>query len=496
LKLRGIILCLFSLFSAVSALAQHDYYISGTVYDSTQGSPVTKKSVFVKVLGVVNYEKTVVTNSAGEFFDTIPSSITSGVLRVSIKNCHSLLTRYEEQINSGSHTFHYAFDYCPQGCSGEIVHVGGGKGPSSINLTCIPEGTAPFSFQWYFNGNINTTHNKSVFHYPEVTDRLNACVTVSDAKHCKDSICKKIDYGDLQYVIGELTGVVTLNDGSYTDYRLALYRENAQGTVELYADDSILGSPGKYQFHNVPGGAYYLRAEILPYMTEYIDFMPTYLGDSLLWFQSTALIINGVVQGKDFRFKPKSIVALGSGVITGLIDVPVAALEYEGHPIVLFDEHHTPVEIAYSEVDGSFEFKNLPDGRYLIYPDVPGYSTIPQDIEVLQNETSVLAPFVLTETHVRAADETSVISHEKIDIQAFPNPFFDVLYVDNQQGEKKIEKISVFDPMFRSIYSSRVNEDGKVRTEICTESWESGTYIVQVYLHGQQLPVAKLFVKR
>jgi len=197
-------------------------------------------------------------------------------------------------------------------------------------------------------------------------------------------ISQEIKDGDDDKVENSVSGNVFMGDNLLEGGRVFLIRNSK--TLSSTASNSEVFNGG-FRFENIDFDNYSLY--VIPSQSYdffyFPKYLPTYLGDVCNWENA---IINDESrasnQNFDIHLSKYSEPFYGHGKISGKIKYGKL---YDGNKVIpisilLLNSEKVPMDFRIAnEVDGSFLFENLPDGKYYIHPEIPGFVT--SDFEII-----------------------------------------------------------------------------------------------------------------
>ncbi|TAK34080.1 MAG: T9SS type A sorting domain-containing protein [Saprospiraceae bacterium] len=218
---------IFFLGLSLSLTAQsYNVNVSGTVTDSN-GQPVGGVGITILIAqnpgGGFFYNNFLQTAPDGSYSDQIevPNSSSQGLLTVEMVDCDSsLVSRNFGFFPGNTNNFTADFDWCATVVSNPCdvaIEVDNLPGTTSLVLTAVPAGTAPFTFYW---NNAGGTNDPSI----TVNQSGTYCVAVWDTTGCSATAC------------------VTVQIGGSNDCAVYIFLDStAAGGLSLFADAS--GTP-------------------------------------------------------------------------------------------------------------------------------------------------------------------------------------------------------------------------------------------------------------
>lgn len=159
-------------------------------------------------------------------------------------------------------------------------------------------------------------------------------------------------------------------------------------------DTAFVTESGAYAFYAVLQGTYILKADLKPTSSLYEEFLPTYSGNTLLWENSVPVEVNQPVGGADIMLVAKPVLTAGSGNIRGAVqwdDGMKNGLNagINGVTVYLFSTQNVLIQAAYTDNDGTFAFSGIPDGDYVLRPEITGLPVTPYALTIGENSVTV-----------------------------------------------------------------------------------------------------------
>ena len=305
-----------------------------------------------------------------------------------------------------------------------------------------------------------------------------------------DSAYDSAIFLDEQNAYSNLSGALTVNG------------QPASGTIEIFnfIGDTLLAQPiqilsvsnGTYNADSLETGMYHIR--FTPDAVVFPGVAPLYYTSGDTW--STASVIGIPCFFNSGNINSTTLTPLsGDGVIGGTITIDTNFLHaptvpFENALIKLVNSADETVAFTYSDVNGSYQFNNVPIGVYTIKIDVP---YIPQltdhQITISGNQTVSGANFEIMTSGIFAQGDL-VLNVEETDnqfVSCYPNPAKNVLTISNTLTEDIT--ISIYSLNGR-LMSTSVNHPGKTQIDISQLS--SGVYILKSETHHFTQRVVKL----
>ena len=250
----------------------------------------------------------------------------------------------------------------------------GQNAPANPEVEFAASGTGNFiQFVWDFgDGEIVTLEDDpyTVHTFPDVGE-YEVCLTATTADGCSATSCQIV------YISGglptefDICGYATISDaaipfGTEPAIVYLIEMDGIAGTLTA-VDSLITPNTGEFCFYGLDlGKIYFLKAALLPDSPNYIDFLPTYFGDALYWYEATPIV-------PEFPTYVAVITLIagdnpgGPGFVGGLITEGAGKAEGgTGIPnveVILLNESGEPVAYTYTDEEGNYTFNNIAYGK-------------------------------------------------------------------------------------------------------------------------------------
>ena len=226
--------------------------------------------------------------------------------------------------------------------------------------------------------------------------------------------------------------------------------------VPVYSSYHPLGETSHYIFNEFPEGYITIRAN--PDTTEYPDYLPTYLGNTVVYSEAASFYLDKDTSGVDIYLVHKPSVTYG----TSMIDGSLVISQGQGKGTIRAEEGKntevgTPLQDVWvyllnnkgkitgydvTDLQGKFHFDSIPSGHYNFYADYRGWpmDVLNDSIRIDEENHCYFISAIAVDTiiTVTISDITLVNDHKTGHrIAVFPNPVKgNMLYVrfDNMSG--------------------------------------------------------------
>jgi PKD repeat protein len=358
-------------------------------------------------------------------------------------------------------------------------------------------GLAPYSYLWDF-GDGNTGSGQSPTHTYAANGVYGACVTMFDSSGCVAVYCDTIVIGN-GGSFGTLSGVVIADSlfPALAEVQLIAY-DSSTSSFSLIAVTTTV--QGTFNFTNVPSGDYLLRAKLLPADPNYANYLPTYYDQTLYWNTATTITVNPNI----FQFIVHPLVqgsnsgntSVGQNFIGGTVTLSIwrGGGPAPDVPVFIMEQDMTPFGYTYTDVNGDYDFSNLPDGVYYIYVEHTGLLTTPIQVTV-NNGTPVIdnVDFEIDDYYVAFTDTEKLNSIEQLNI--FPNPVQNQLNVRMTLTQNMDVNVSVMNATGQMLRQSQHQmASGQNDVVVPTSDLPAGVYMLR--LETNEGVVTEKFVKQ
>ncbi|MDX2285138.1 MAG: PKD domain-containing protein [Bacteroidia bacterium] len=241
---------------------------------------------------------------------------------------------------------------------------------TNLSATANPATTV---YYWYFSDSTISTDANPVHQFVG-TGPWSACLIVSDTSNgCTAADCAVLD---LNSQLLTISGAVVYDSLSQFI--------SPMGTAYLIKYDSLAGTLSMvdstdfflyYSFDNVVPGDYLVKAVLSPQDPFYANYMPTYLGDVLFWYEATGVVVtNAHVTVPFIQLIPGNNPG-GPGFIGGLVGQGANKTGNTGIgnvSVMLMHQSGEAAAYTFTHNDGTYSFDNLAYGTYTLHVEMAG----------------------------------------------------------------------------------------------------------------------------
>ena len=354
------------------------------------------------------------------------------------------------------------------------------------------------SWFWEF-GDGTTSTDENPIHTYGVLGTYNVCLTIealqTEIDTCVSTQCLEIVVEEAQ---------VTYNLGGNTfagiyqlDHEFAYVYKSEDGIItNIYSQ--IVDSLGYYLFYPFLAGNYYIKVEPSPNSSFSGEYLPTYYGDAIHWEDAEMINLNQNIFTADIHLIEMALSSSGTGGMNGHIvyetngmsNVPANDIQ-----IMLANQDGEYVGIKYSNIAGSFEFENLPNGTYTLYAEVMGKSIVPNNFSI-SDENPVVTDILMVINETNIVFGVEDIQSKYIDkiSDIFPNPVNSSLKIGIVLKEPSQVDFNIFNLTGQIMSSKTVDLFQSETIELKTKDLKQGMYFLEI-ITEDQIKLSKRFIK-
>lgn len=291
------------------------------------------------------------------------------------------------------------------------------------------------------NGKKMLPSNDSFF-YSNIYDSAGifpVTLTLISSAGCRDSITKVVGVGPKYKLSGQI-----MAGGSWASFAgINIYAfEPSTGMLTHYAYTSATDS-GRYEIE-LPQGYYLVQADFLFSQTNGF-YLPTYYKNKLNWDVADVITLTSNRSGIDIDLIEFVTPNSGGGNIKGNV-VFGAGNSNQNGPVLpgtpadkmllyLLSEEGNPVLYTHTRVDGTFEFNQLPMGKYKVWAEMAGKVTTPALVTLGANNTDASGIVIVVGKNTITTSIVERVQESTFEASVYPNPVNDVLYIDTDKND-------------------------------------------------------------
>ena len=362
-------------------------------------------------------------------------------------------------------------------CDGIIEVIDRG---SDTLLVAQVKGEGAYRFKW------STGETTDTILYPggEV------CFYVQFEEGCEIKRCINLDNKNVDkfLIIGNLMDPVT--DQIIFPRHLEVFSVNEDSTVGTVGYDYEIADNGKFVIYLRQGGNYIVKAYAR-------DYIPTYYYSSATWQRAETIHVGETTDAPLYNINMIPVDSNnGQGKVGGKVssdgktnvDGGFPTRSEEGIPdiqILITDMEGIPLRVAYSDEGGDFIMDNLPFGKYLIHTEIAGIVSEIIEVELSQDNPSIINLELIVPDYLESADQTSSVDELSLinDLKVYPNPLVDLLNIEfNADGISGKGELSIIDVNGKKFHNEIVSirEGHNLLSFSIRSQLPSGIYMVVV----------------
>ncbi len=340
-------------------------------------------------------------------------------------------------------------------------------------------GIPPYNYSWYNGvGTAQTATGLCENNYTVTIEDANGCL-INDNATITDPLPN-----------GSIAGTVNFQGSPIDMGSIELIKKDGSTPADLTLIDSYsIFTGGVFEFHNLESGMYILKAYG---DTTLYSCAPTYADGTIQWDLANEWDITSSCSNDSIVLEISLIeipVNSGTGAINGrLIENDGSMInKAPGDPIPDIDitVEQSPggaiMGATTTDFNGDFSFDNLPDGSYIVYADMHGYTmdisgTI--DLSGGSNNINLVICSDDTTYQIGMCDEPTSISQNINDeeISIYPNPAKEVLNILTTQNETF--NLSITDIAGKVVLNKKLIAQ---YNQIDVAEFVTGIYFVRIY---------------
>lgn len=282
----------------------------------------------------------------------------------------------------------------------------------------------------------------------------------------------------------------TMQSYPILSYKVWLIQYN-QGSTSLSAVDSqtitTITNSGlaHFSFVGKPAGDYLVKAkELSNYQLNNGNYMvPTYHYSSIYWSSAQTVAYNTITNTVvPIMMLSANAPSTGPGFIAGNVyqganrtATPTAVGDpVEGMNVFLKDAAGQVIKFTTTDALGYFQFADLPNGSYTVFPEEMGLITLPGSVQIAAGNTS-FPSLIFDKNSTEVKYRTTGIHSITVDVATiYPNPIKNTLYI--QWKEKPADcRVQILNLLGQELITME-----SAVSEINLKSMPSGTYLLRI----------------
>lgn len=282
-----------------------------------------------------------------------------------------------------------------------------------------------------------------------------------------------------------------------TLFCLSLYKK--EGDKWLIKNPDVFQRFEDMSFYLMEAGEWIFN--VIP-ASDTLDFISTYYGDVIDWENAKSITIKASEENEVvINCQPEKLVADGEGLINGIVHKVGIQLRATSVLEEINDDIMADVRVllysadkdellssTISDAQGYFEFAKLPEGRYYIEIELPGYD------QAKSTEISLSAADEEPAAFDFSVDEdnrqiTDVDEDTVVEFSIYPNPVNDILNISTTDNNGYECTVEVIDITGKVVLSNALLKD---RCHVNMSALESGIYILRISSNYETLYISKV----
>lgn len=387
-------------------------------------------------------------------------------------------------------------------CDADFIYSIHPLAPLTLHFANIA-GLNTYKYMWDF-GDGNFSNDSTPVHTYTSHGNYHVCLTVyhiipgTTDTLCTDTHCEYINLPPTTFY--NIAGQVFANFFPTDMCDIYLYSVMNNGDI-LLSDTTSIDTIGVYFFYQVPAGNYIIK--IVPQHGNPVfgQLLPTYYGDAYHWINANVIHLDTNFYSANVNLQPYQTLSGGSGAISGNISFDGGKFNDKGIPapnveVLLLDMQFIPIQLEYTEQNGSFKYDNLPFGTYLVYPEIAGKHTSPVQVTIdINNPVVTDINLVITQNSVIASLKDNLPDNIESISDIYPNPSIDMGYIDLNVTRTSNIEFRILNHIGQII---NIKEEtlltGENRITVNTSKLSSGLYILQIVNDDKSI-IPKKFLK-
>jgi len=363
----------------------------------------------------------------------------------------------------------------------------------------IPGTNSGLTYYWTFD-NIDSSFSQNPTYTFNTVGPYNVCLTISDSSgNCIATTCIVVSANNPVNGFNISGGVLADSQLIFNGVVYLIHHDTTANGGTLTAVDSVYLAQSHFTFHNVQPGSYLVKSALLSASPLYQSYLPTYLGDELLWNLATSVVVTNSNQVLPYINLIPGNNPGGPGFIGGSVIQGANKNLGDGLPgvsVLLLTEQDEPVKHTVTDGDGAYEFKNLTYGTYHLYVEIPGKLSEKWAVSLDgQGERFESADFRVLSAEVLASGATGIqdLSFGEL-LNVYPNPTKGRLTLEVDLEVQKDLKISVMSLVGQKLIEKNILQViGTRKIELELGELIQGSYLLRIEAEGESL--SRLIVK-
>jgi len=350
------------------------------------------------------------------------------------------------------------------------------------------------AFYWDF-GDGTTGEGQTVNHTYAQQGMYQVLLTATDSSGCISEFSDFVWTGDSSSFT--ISGDVYLGDSLLADDATVYLMTFDTLDYGLITIDQTTVTNGHYEFTSVglQHCIYFVQAELNENSSYYGNYAPTYFVDALNWedaFPVFPLFNNG--EYYDIFMQSITNSTAGNGTISGTINGNLTRGFLSNVEVLLLDGNGNVVAYTRSDGNGRFVFDNLAYGNYVLYTEIVGIKTVPGQVTLSENNTSVdVTVTVANGEAIMGMKENGYYVKTVSDI--YPNPVTSTSNLNVSLNKATGLNITIVNQFGQKLSGKNYRlREGANRLQLDVKNLPAGIYFVKI-VPDDQVTITRKFVK-
>jgi hypothetical protein len=325
---------------------------------------------------------------------------------------------------------------------------------------------------------------------------LTTVSALPDSTTCTATYCENISIVTPSFYI---FGAVYLDNNLTADQgvvHLMMLDSLMQGVIEVQT--TTIDSAGWYSFPEVPlynQYIYFVQAELTEQSAYFGQYLPTYHLSALVWEEAVP-VLPLMNWPADIQMIPATMMANGSGSITGLVTSLGARGAMNDVEVILLDSNGDPLTYLRSDQDGRFTFEGLPFGSYIVHAEMAGIHTVHSQVTLSEDQQSVDVQIQVSgsEANTVFSSVSEFMTVEKAG-EIYPNPVNSNSGIEITMKKPAALNISIYNQTGQLMKAESLSLDnGTYTLQINASDFPPGFYLYRI-TSGQGDEMTRKFLK-
>lgn len=355
------------------------------------------------------------------------------------------------------------------------------------------------SVGWVWNfGDGGTSTEAHPDHLYALAGNYEVCLTIVTGNGvCQSTQCLVVSVGVVPTF--PIYGQVLVNQFPADSVKVTLFSMIDNHPVLF--DSAFVTQWGAYSFYAVPQGTYLIKAELNQSSSVFGQHLPTYYGNTLLWEEAVRLQVNALVSEADVYLVPAPMATSGTKGLSGVVVNGSKASStgesgIAGVPLYLFNDSQLLIASTLTDVDGGFSFTDLPEGSFMLIPDVTGIPAQPFYVSLNQASTATNNLVITLYPDGIQYGVSDGVGELALLEGPWPNPASDRIFVEVVLRKPTVLGLEILDVSGSLAASEVMQLDAEThRLELQVSQLKSGLYLLKINTSAGAVLSRKFIVK-